>query len=105
MDGSDGFCQQAAASARLVRSSLIPWSWICTGAAQDFIGLAAESGADAYVTGEVSEQTVHIARESGMHFFAAGHHATERYGIQALGAYLSKKHSVAHIFIDIPNPV
>ena len=77
----------------------------CTGAAQDFIGLAAESGADAYVTGEVSEQTVHIARESGMHFFAAGHHATERYGIQALGAYLSKKHSVAHIFIDIPNPV
>ena len=77
----------------------------CTGAAQDFIGLAAESGADAYVTGEVSEQTVHIARESGMHFFAAGHHATERYGIQALGAYLSKKHSVAHTFIDIPNPV
>ena len=77
----------------------------CTGAAQDFIGLAAESGADAYVTGEVSEQTVHIARESGMHFFAAGHHATERYGIQALGAYLSKKHSVAHIFIVIPNPV
>ena len=77
----------------------------CTGAAQDFIGLAAESGADAYVTGEVSEQTVHIARESGMHFFAAGHHATERYGIRALGAYLSKKHSVAHTFIDIPNPV
>ncbi len=77
----------------------------CTGAAQDFIGLAAESGADAYVTGEVSEQTVHIARESGMHFFAAGHHATERYGIQALGAYLSKKHSVAHTFIDVPNPV
>ena len=77
----------------------------CTGAAQGFIGLAAESGADAYVTGEVSEQTVHIARESGMHFFAAGHHATERYGIQALGAYLSKKHSVAHTFIDVPNPV
>ena len=77
----------------------------CTGAAQDFIGLAVASGADAYLTGEVSEQTVHIARESGMHFFAAGHHATERYGVQALGAYLSKKHSITHTFIDIPNPV
>jgi len=76
----------------------------CSGAAQEFIGLAAESGADAYLTGEISEQTVHVARESGMHFFAAGHHATERYGVQALGAYLAKEHSIVHTFIDIPNP-
>ena len=76
----------------------------CSGAAQEFIGLAAESGADAYLTGEVSEQTVHVARESGMHFFAAGHHATERYGVQALGAYLAKEYSIVHKFIDIPNP-
>ena len=77
----------------------------CSGAAQGFIELAVESGADAYLTGEVSEQTVHIARESGIHFFAAGHHATERYGVQALGEYLANEHSISHTFIDIPNPV
>ena len=86
------------------RSKEIKFIAWCSGAAQDFIGLAAESGADAYLTGEVSEQTVHIARESGIHFFAAGHPATARYGVQALGAYLAKKHSIEHTFIDIPNP-
>ena len=77
----------------------------CSGAAQGFIEQAVESGVDAYLTGEVSEQTVHIARESGIHFFAAGHHATERYGVQAVGEYLAKEHSISHKFIDIPNPV
>ena len=77
----------------------------CSGAAQGFIELAVKSGADAYLTGEVSEQTVHIARESGIHFFAAGHHATERYGVQALGEYLANEHSISHTYIDIPNPV
>ena len=77
----------------------------CSGAAQGFIEQAVESGVDAYLTGEVSEQTVHIARESGIHFFAAGHHATERYGVQAVGEYLAKEHSISHTFIDIPNPV
>ncbi|WP_204319909.1 Nif3-like dinuclear metal center hexameric protein, partial [Klebsiella pneumoniae] len=57
----------------------------CTGGGQGFIQQAAEQGVDAFVTGEVSEQTIHIAREMGVHFFAAGHHATERYGIKALG--------------------
>ena len=77
----------------------------CTGAAQSFIELAWKAGVDAYITGEASEQTVHFARETGMHFFAAGHHATERYGVQALGAYLAAKFSLEHQFIDIDNPV
>lgn len=77
----------------------------CTGAAQSYIELAVAAGVDAYVTGEVSEPTVHIARESGLHFFSAGHHATERYGVQALGAYLAEKFELEHQFIDIDNPV
>jgi len=76
----------------------------CTGAAQGYIEEAAELGVDAYVTGEVSEQTVHVARECGLHFFAAGHHATERYGAQALGTHLSEHFGLEHEFIDIDNP-
>ena len=63
-----------------------------------------EAGVDAYLTGEISEQTVHIARESGLHFFSAGHHATERYGVQAVGNYLAEKFTLEHEFIDIDNP-
>jgi len=77
----------------------------CTGAAQSYIELAVDAGVDAYITGEVSEATVHIAREAGLHFFSAGHHATERYGVQALGNYLAEKFSLQHQFIDIDNPV
>jgi dinuclear metal center YbgI/SA1388 family protein len=77
----------------------------CTGAAQNYIEQAIEAGVDAFVTGEVSEPTVHIAREAGIHFFAAGHHATERYGVQAVGGYLAEKFSLEHRFIDIDNPV
>lgn len=77
----------------------------CTGAAQNFIELALKSGVDAYITGEVSEQTVHFARETGIHFFAAGHHATERYGVQAVAAHLVEKFGLDHEFIDIDNPV
>ena len=77
----------------------------CTGAAQNYIELAVSAGADAYITGEVSEPTVHIARESGIHFFSAGHHATERYGVQAIGSYLASKFNLDHQFIDIDNPV
>jgi len=77
----------------------------CTGAAQNYIELAVAAGADAYITGEVSEPTVHIARESGIHFFSAGHHATERYGVQAVGSYLASKFNLNHQFIDIDNPV
>ncbi|MEX0963603.1 MAG: Nif3-like dinuclear metal center hexameric protein [Pseudohongiellaceae bacterium] len=77
----------------------------CTGAAQNYIELAVAAGVDAYITGEVSEPTVHIARESGIHFFSAGHHATERYGVQAVGGYLAEKFGLDHQFIDIDNPV
>ena len=77
----------------------------CTGAAQDYIGQAVAAGADLYITGEVSEQTVHIAREEGIAFIAAGHHATERYGVQALGDYLVRELGLVHQFIDIDNPV
>ena len=77
----------------------------CSGAAQNYIEAAAELGVDAYLTGEISEQTVHIARENGIHFYSAGHHATERYGVQAFGEHLASHFSIKHQFIDIPNPV
>ena len=77
----------------------------CTGAAQGYLAQAAELGCDAYVTGEVSEPTVHMARELGVHFFAAGHHATERYGVQALGEELAVEFGLEHAFVDIDNPV
>lgn len=77
----------------------------CTGAAEDFLPTVAQLGVDAYVTGEVRERTVHLARELGVHFYAAGHHATERYGIQALSAHLAEKFDVPVVFVDIDNPV
>jgi dinuclear metal center YbgI/SA1388 family protein len=77
----------------------------CTGAAQGFIEQAASLGVDAYLSGEVSEQTTHQARELGLDYFAAGHHATERYGVQALGAHLAERFTITHRFVDIDNPV
>jgi dinuclear metal center YbgI/SA1388 family protein len=77
----------------------------CTGGAQDFIEQAANLKVDAYLTGEVSERTVHIAREMGVHFFSAGHHATERYGIKFLGEHLAAEFGLECKFIDIDNPV
>lgn len=76
----------------------------CTGGAQSFIEEAVRLGVDAYLTGEVSEQTVHIARENGLHFYAAGHHATERYGARALGEHLGAHFGIEQQFIDIDNP-
>lgn len=76
----------------------------CTGGAQSYIEQAAALGVDAFLTGEVSEQTVHIARECGLHFIAAGHHATERYGAPAVGEYLAAQLGIEHRFIDIDNP-
>ncbi|TVR61430.1 MAG: Nif3-like dinuclear metal center hexameric protein [Candidatus Competibacteraceae bacterium] len=76
----------------------------CTGAAQSSIEVALAAGADAFLTGEASEQTVHFARENGLHFFAAGHHATERYGVQALGAHLAQRFDLCFQFVDIDNP-
>jgi dinuclear metal center YbgI/SA1388 family protein len=77
----------------------------CTGAAQDYFDEAIRLGVDAFITGEISERMVHAARESGVAFISAGHHATERYGIQALGEHISRKFGIAHQFIDIDSPV
>lgn len=77
----------------------------CSGAAQGYFEEAIRLGVDAFLTGEISEQCVHLARETGVAFIAAGHHATERYGVQALGAHLAEKFGIGHQFIDIDNPV
>ena len=77
----------------------------CTGAAQSYIEAAAAQGLDAFISGEISEQTVHVVRECGIHYFAAGHHATERFGVRALGEHLAGEFDIEHQFIDINNPV
>ncbi len=77
----------------------------CTGAAQNYLELALSLDVDAFVSGEISEQTVHLARESGVAYIAAGHHATERYGVQALGGHLANHFHLEHCFIDVDNPV
>lgn len=85
---------------RVVRR--IAW---CSGGAQDYFEDALATGADLFVSGEISEQTVHLARETGMAFIAAGHHATERYGVMALGERLRAQFGIDCEFIDIDNPV
>jgi dinuclear metal center YbgI/SA1388 family protein len=87
------------------KTSFIRQIALCTGGAQDYILDAIQAGADAFITGEVSERTVHMAREYGIHFYAAGHHATERYGVKALGEHLAQKFGIEHEFVDIENPV
>ena len=77
----------------------------CTGAAQGYIDQAIAQGADLYISGEISEQTVHQSLETGVAYISAGHHATERYGVQALGKHLAEKFNLEHEFIDIHNPV
>lgn len=86
--------------ARSVRR--IAW---CTGGAQGYFEAALATGADLFVSGEISEQTVHLARETGMAYLAAGHHATERYGPLALAAHLREVCGIDSAFIDIANPV
>jgi dinuclear metal center YbgI/SA1388 family protein len=76
----------------------------CTGGAQGFFEQAVAAGADLYVSGEISEQTVHLARESGVPYIAAGHHATERYGALALAHHLSEALGLAAEFVDLDNP-
>ncbi|MBF0220539.1 MAG: Nif3-like dinuclear metal center hexameric protein [Gammaproteobacteria bacterium] len=77
----------------------------CSGGAQDWFEAAIAAGVDAFISGEISEQTVHLARETGVHYIAAGHHATERYGVQALGERLAETFALPHQFIDIDNPI
>lgn len=77
----------------------------CTGAAQNYLEIAIEMGADVFISGEISEQTTHLSVESGVSYISAGHHVTERYGVQALGEHLAEKFNIEHEFIDILNPV
>ena len=77
----------------------------CTGGAQNYIEEAAALGVDAYISGEVSEQTFHLAKELDIHYFAAGHHATESFGVQALAEHLVQEFAVSSEFVDISNPV
>ena len=76
----------------------------CTGGAQGMLADAVDAGATAYITGEVSESTVHLARETGVGFIGAGHHATERYGVQALGQAVAERFGIKVEFVDIDNP-
>ena len=76
----------------------------CTGGGQGYIDDAADAEVDLFITGEISEQTVHVARERNIAFIAAGHHATERFGAKALGEWLAKKFGIEHEFVDIDSP-
>ena len=76
----------------------------CTGGGQGYIDEAASYSADLFITGEVSEQTVHVARERGIAFVAGGHHATERFGAQSLGKWIAERFGIDHHFVDIDNP-
>ena len=77
----------------------------CSGGAQGYFEQAIALGVDAYLSGEISEQTVHLARESGVAYLAAGHHATERYGVQALAGHLARQFGIACALVDLDNPV
>jgi dinuclear metal center YbgI/SA1388 family protein len=77
----------------------------CSGGAQDWFEGAIAAGADLFLSGEASEQTTHLARETGVPYLAAGHHATERYGVMALGAHLAERTGLACEFVEIENPV
>lgn len=77
----------------------------CTGAAQDMIHLAHAQGCDAYISGEVSERTFYEAQELGIHYFACGHHATERGGVQRLGQAIAEQFTISVQFVDTANPV
>jgi dinuclear metal center YbgI/SA1388 family protein len=76
----------------------------CTGGAQGYFEAAIAAGADAFITGEISEPQAHLARETGVAFIACGHHATERYGAPAVAAHVAERFGLEHRFIDIDNP-
>ena len=82
--------------------SKVAW---CSGGAQGYFEAAIAQGVDAYITGEISEQNFHLSNETGVAFIAAGHHATERLGIRALGEHLAKQYALEHRFFDQDNPV
>ena len=76
----------------------------CTSGAQGYFEEAILAGVDAFITGEISEPQAHYARECGVAFLACGHHATERYGAQAVAAHVAAQQGLEHVFIDIDNP-
>ena len=76
----------------------------CTGAAQSYFEGAIAAGADVFITGEMSEPQVHLARETGVAFIACGHHASERYGVQALGSHMAEHFGIEHRYIEIDSP-
>lgn len=78
---------------------------VCSGGAQEYFKKALKFGVDAFLTGEICEHVVHTARETGVAYIAAGHHATERFGVQAIGEHVAQKFNLEYKFIDIPNPV
>lgn len=84
------------------RVSRIAW---CSGGAQGYFEAALATGAEVFISGEISEQTTHLAQETGMAYIAAGHHATERFGVKALGVHLAEKFCIECEFVDIDNPV
>ena len=92
---------EAAGAQRQQPLGRVAW---CTGGAQGYFESAIAAGADAFITGEISEPQAHLAREMGVCFIAAGHHATERYGAPAVAAHVSGLLGLEHVFIEIPNP-
>lgn len=76
----------------------------CSGGAQSYFEAAIAAGADVFVTGEMSEPQVHLSRETGVAFIACGHHASERYGVQALGQHLATQFGIEHRYIEIDSP-
>jgi dinuclear metal center YbgI/SA1388 family protein len=114
MPGANTLAQVAAQTAqRLTRTPLVigdpdmtvkQIGW-CTGAAHSMLGEAIDAGVDCFITGEISEPVVHLAREAGVAFISAGHHATERYGVQALGSEIARVFNIRVDFVDIDNPV
>ncbi|QDQ86195.1 Nif3-like dinuclear metal center hexameric protein [Alcaligenaceae bacterium SJ-26] len=104
---------QARIAARLGREPLVVGdpgqpvgriAW-CTGGAQGMMQAALDAGATIYITGEASEHNTHLARETGTAFIGAGHHATERYGVEALGQAIAERFGIEVEFLDIDNPV
>jgi dinuclear metal center YbgI/SA1388 family protein len=78
---------------------------IVSGSGDDWLQEAIDLGLDAFLTGEPREHVMSLAREAGIHFIAAGHYATETFGIRALGDWLAERFGIRHVWIDIPNPV
>ena len=85
-------------------SKITRLAW-CSGGGQSYFEQALPHDVDAFLTGEISEQNVHVAHETGVAFIAAGHHATERYGVQALGEHLALQYGLEHRYFDQDNPV